>query len=77
MHIAQRCVQTASAYGMEQSCRGCASLQPDAALINYYSAGETLGGHRDDVEADLSKPIVSLSIGCDAIFLLGGKLLNE
>lgn len=48
-------------------------FEPDAALVNYYSMGDTLGGHCDDVECDLAKPIVSLSLGCDAIFLLGGE----
>lgn len=52
----------------------CSSVyRPDAALINYYKVGDTLGGHLDDVEKDMSKPIVSFSLGCDAIFLLGGK----
>lgn len=46
--------------------------QPDAALVNYYRQGDTLGGHRDDVEADMTHPIVSLSVGCDAVFLMGG-----
>eukprot|EP00216_Chloropicon_sp_CCMP2111_P000993 CAMPEP_0198246660 /NCGR_PEP_ID=MMETSP1446-20131203/46086_1 /TAXON_ID=1461542 ORGANISM="Unidentified sp, Strain CCMP2111" /NCGR_SAMPLE_ID=MMETSP1446 /ASSEMBLY_ACC=CAM_ASM_001112 /LENGTH=368 /DNA_ID=CAMNT_0043930983 /DNA_START=270 /DNA_END=1376 /DNA_ORIENTATION=- len=43
----------------------------DAALLNFYGVKDTLGGHRDDAEEDLSQPIVSMSIGCDAIFLLG------
>lgn len=30
-------------------------------------AGDTLGGHRDDVEPDLAQPIVTLSLGCDAV----------
>lgn len=47
-------------------------FEPDAALVNFYGPGDTLGGHRDDVEADLEMPIVSISLGCDAIFLLGG-----
>jgi alkylated DNA repair protein alkB family protein 1 len=34
-------------------------------------AGDTLGGHCDDVEADLAQPIVSVSLGCDAVFLMG------
>ena len=42
------------------------------ALVNYYHEGDTLGGHRDDVERDQSAPIVAISLGCDAIFLLGG-----
>jgi alkylated DNA repair protein alkB family protein 1 len=46
---------------------------PDAALVNYYhSARDTLSGHRDDVERDLAQPIVTLSLGCEGVFLMGG-----
>ncbi|XP_061338734.1 alpha-ketoglutarate-dependent dioxygenase alkB [Gastrolobium bilobum] len=48
-------------------------FKPEAAIVNYFGLGDTLGGHLDDMEADWSKPIVSLSLGCKAIFLLGGK----
>ena len=48
------------------------SWDPDVALVNYYHEGDTLGGHRDDVEQDQTAPIVAISLGCDAIFLLGG-----
>ncbi|GMP54172.1 hypothetical protein CsSME_00019420 [Camellia sinensis var. sinensis] len=41
----------------------CALLMP----------GDTLGGHLDDMEADWTKPIVSISLGCKVVFLLGGK----
>ncbi|KAE8654435.1 Alpha-ketoglutarate-dependent dioxygenase alkB [Hibiscus syriacus] len=44
-----------------------------AAIVNYFGSGDALGGHLDDMEADWSKPIVSMSFGCKAIFLLGGK----
>ncbi|KAI3438683.1 hypothetical protein D9Q98_001103 [Chlorella vulgaris] len=59
-------------------CRGrpeqaaSTAFRPNAALINYYRPGDTLNGHRDDAECCLDKPLVSLSLGCDAIFLLGG-----
>ncbi|XP_043705651.1 alpha-ketoglutarate-dependent dioxygenase alkB isoform X1 [Telopea speciosissima] len=46
---------------------------PEAAIVNYFGLGDMLGGHLDDMEADWSKPIVSISLGCKAIFLLGGK----
>jgi alkylated DNA repair protein alkB family protein 1 len=36
-----------------------------------------LGGHVDDMEADWSKPIVSISLGCKAVFLLGGASREE
>jgi alkylated DNA repair protein alkB family protein 1 len=42
-----------------------------------HSIGDTLGGHLDDMEADWSKPIVSMSLGCKAIFLLGGKSKDD
>ncbi|XP_065009736.1 alpha-ketoglutarate-dependent dioxygenase alkB-like isoform X1 [Musa acuminata AAA Group] len=48
-------------------------FQPEAAIVNYFSPSDMLGGHLDDMEADWSKPIVSISLGCKAIFLLGGK----
>jgi alkylated DNA repair protein alkB family protein 1 len=34
-------------------------------------AGDTLNGHVDDAERCLAQPLVSLSLGCDAIFLMG------
>nr|QEG03076.1 alpha-ketoglutarate-dependent dioxygenase isoform X1 [Cymbidium ensifolium]QEG03080.1 alpha-ketoglutarate-dependent dioxygenase isoform X2 [Cymbidium ensifolium] len=48
-------------------------FQPEAAIVNYFGPSDMLGGHLDDMEKDWSKPIVSISLGCKAIFLLGGK----
>ncbi|KDP26806.1 hypothetical protein JCGZ_17964 [Jatropha curcas] len=52
-------------------------FRPEAAIVNYFGLGDTLGGHLDDMEADWSKPIVSMSLGCKAIFLLGGKCRED
>jgi alkylated DNA repair dioxygenase AlkB len=49
------------------------AFRPDAALVNYYYAGDTLGGHRDDAEADLGQPLVALSLGCPGLLLVGGE----
>jgi hypothetical protein len=46
---------------------------PDAALVNYYRPGDTLGGHVDDAERDMAQPIVTASLGLDAVFLIGGE----
>ena len=46
--------------------------EPDTALVNFYRNADTLGGHRDDAELHADCPIVSLSLGCDAVFLIGG-----
>jgi alkylated DNA repair protein alkB family protein 1 len=44
-----------------------------ACIVNYYHSKSIMGGHRDDLELALDKPIVSLSMGRPAVFLLGGK----
>ena len=41
-------------------------------LLNHYAEGESLGQHQDRSEEDLNAPIISLSVGADALFLLGG-----
>ena len=50
----------------------CPKYEPDTALVNFYREGDTLGGHKDDAELHADCPIVSLSLGCDAVFLIGG-----
>lgn len=51
---------------------GFAAFCPDAGLINEYRAGVGLGLHQDRDERDFSQPIVSVSLGLPAVFLLGG-----
>lgn len=45
---------------------------PDACLINRYLIGAQMGLHQDRDEDDFSKPIVSLSLGLAATFMIGG-----
>jgi len=47
--------------------------EPNTALVNFYREGDTLGGHKDDAELHRTCPIVSISVGCDAVFLMGGQ----
>lgn len=49
------------------------SHQPEACLINYYSSGTRMGSHRDADEADFTAPVVSVSLGDDAVFHVGGR----
>jgi alkylated DNA repair protein (DNA oxidative demethylase) len=51
---------------------GFADFAPDACLINRYLPGCRMGLHQDRDEADLSQPIVSVSLGLPALFLFGG-----
>jgi alkylated DNA repair protein (DNA oxidative demethylase) len=48
-------------------------LQADSLLINYYRQGSKLGLHQDKDEQDLTHPVLSVSLGDTATFLLGGK----
>lgn len=51
---------------------GFANFTPDACLINRYVVGARMSLHQDKDERDFSAPIVSVSLGLPAIFLLGG-----
>ena len=45
---------------------------PNACLINHYTPGTRLTLHQDRDEDDRIAPIVSVSLGLPARFLLGG-----
>ncbi len=50
-----------------------AAFHPQCYLINRYSPGRgRLGLHRDQDERDRAQPIITLSLGVDAVFLAGG-----
>ena len=53
------------------------SFTTEASIVNYYSKKSSMGGHRDDLELDFTKPVVSISLGLPAVFLLGGKTKEE
>jgi alkylated DNA repair protein (DNA oxidative demethylase) len=48
-------------------------VPPEACLINHYDAGARLGSHVDADEDDTSAPVISISLGDDAVFHIGGK----
>jgi DNA oxidative demethylase len=45
---------------------------PDCSLVNYYDEAARMGLHQDRDEADFSWPVVSISLGDDALFRVGG-----
>ncbi|HUZ72478.1 MAG TPA: DNA oxidative demethylase AlkB [Stellaceae bacterium] len=49
-----------------------AGFAPDSCLINRYVAGTRLTLHQDRNERDFAQPIVSVSLGLQAVFLWGG-----
>lgn len=51
---------------------GFHNFRAEAGIVNYYHLDSTLGGHTDHSELDHDAPLISISFGQDAIFLLGG-----
>ncbi len=45
---------------------------PDCCLVNFYGEGARMGLHQDRDEADFSWPVLSVSLGDDARFRIGG-----
>lgn len=45
---------------------------PEACLVNYYAPGTRMGSHCDQDEEDEAAPVLSVSLGDDAIFHVGG-----
>jgi len=56
---------------------GFPQFRPDTCHINRYQAGIKLGLHQDRHECDLRQPIVSISLGLECVFLLGGLERTE
>lgn len=54
-----------------------AARAPDSCLVNYYGEGVKMSLHRDDTEADLEQPVVSISLGDPASFRIGGHARGD
>lgn len=67
----ERCVRGAVVEALGQAAGD--SFEPQCYLINHYRAERgRLGLHRDYDERDRTQPIVTISLGADAVFLAGG-----
>jgi DNA oxidative demethylase len=56
---------------------GFKDFAPDACLINCYEPGARMGLHQDRDESDFTQPIVSISLGLPAKFLIGGNKRSD
>jgi hypothetical protein len=63
--LSHLCASFASAAGQ--------MLTPEAGIVNYYPSGTNMGGHLDDAELTMEHPIISISLGLSALFLIGGR----
>jgi alkylated DNA repair protein (DNA oxidative demethylase) len=53
-----------------QAVSGCARA-PECCLVNWYDESARMGMHQDRDEADFAAPVVSISLGDDALFRMG------
>ncbi|MEJ5919017.1 alpha-ketoglutarate-dependent dioxygenase AlkB family protein [Corynebacterium sp. H78] len=70
VELSRSALAAASLYD-DSLAQATSSFRPDMALVNYYPPGATMGLHQDRNEASPA-PIVSLSIGDEALFRIGG-----
>lgn len=56
---------------------GYADYRAEAAIVNYYPFSATLSGHTDHSEQNLAAPLLSISLGQSAIFLIGGATVQQ
>lgn len=45
---------------------------PECCLVNFYQGTAKMGLHQDRDETDFSEPVLSISLGDDALFRIGG-----
>ena len=50
---------------------GFNNYKPEAGIINYYHLNSTLSAHQDHSEKNMQAPLISISLGSSAIFLIG------
>ena len=45
--------------------------EPQTAIVNYFPVGSMMMAHQDVSEVCLERPLVSCSVGCSVVFLMG------
>jgi alkylated DNA repair protein (DNA oxidative demethylase) len=50
---------------------------PQACLVNFYADGARMGLHQDRDEKDFAAPVVSISLGDDCLFRVGGTRRSD
>lgn len=51
--------------------------RPEACLVNFYDADARMGPHQDRDERELSAPVLSVSLGDDCRFRIGGTARTD
>ncbi|KEG08002.1 alkylated DNA repair protein [Trypanosoma grayi] len=46
-------------------------FEPQTSIVNYYPVGSMLMAHQDVSEELIQQPLISISLGCSCVFLMG------
>ena len=49
-------------------------LALNCCLVNFYQTGARMGLHQDRDEADFEQPVISISLGDEALFRIGSEV---
>lgn len=72
-HVAPALGSMAAGRGDVEATPAACSSGRAAKRQRKSGSGNSMGGHVDDAEAARERPVVSMSVGCAAVFLLGGR----
>ena len=50
---------------------------PECCLVNFYGEGARMGLHQDKDEGSFDWPVVSISLGDDGLFRMGGRARSD
>lgn len=56
---------------------GFPDFRAEAGIVNYYQPHDSLTSHVDRSELNMQAPLLSMSLGLDAIFVLGGLVRED
>lgn len=51
--------------------------EPQSGIVNYFPCGSSMMSHQDSSEEALTQPLISVSLGCSCIFLMGTTSLDD
>eukprot|EP00753_Platysulcus_tardus_P000722 PLAT10665.1.p1 GENE.PLAT10665.1~~PLAT10665.1.p1 ORF type:complete len:357 (+),score=162.26 PLAT10665.1:30-1100(+) len=52
-------------------------LTVEAVIVNLYTRSSNMGGHTDELELTADPPVVSVSLGAPAVFVIGGRSKSD
>ncbi|RNF04003.1 alkylated DNA repair protein [Trypanosoma conorhini] len=64
-----------SAAGLDAA--GVSAYEPQTAIVNYFPVGSMMMAHQDVSEESMRWPLISISLGCSCVFLMGTDSREE